>query len=150
MLRKGKKLLPSAILRATLQYTKHCRFFVVLFYVKYLTYFFATCRFSSLHKNECRVCRFFNTFYFCKNCQATCRQNGKTTKTTHKKHSLVFYQAGIFLPEFRTLLNSSWFLTETMEGFEDATVSFRDNFHPLAGKLAYGLNSTIPSPETGY
>ncbi len=62
----------------------------------------------------------------------------------------VFYQAGIFLPEFKTLLNSSWFLTETMEGFEDATVSFRDNFHPLAGKLAYGLNSTIPSPETGY
>jgi hypothetical protein len=62
----------------------------------------------------------------------------------------IFYQAGIFLPEFKTLLNSSWYLTETMEGLEDATVAFRDNFVPLAGKLAYGLNSTIPSPETGY
>jgi hypothetical protein len=61
----------------------------------------------------------------------------------------VFYQAGIFLPEFKTLLNSSWFLTETMEGFDDPTVAFRDNFARLAGKLAYGLNSTPPSNETG-
>jgi hypothetical protein len=38
-----------------------------------------------------------------------------------------------------------------MEGFNDTTVAFRDNFVPLAGKLAFALNSITPSDEeTGY
>ena len=56
----------------------------------------------------------------------------------------IFYRTGCFLPEFPNQLLSSWYLSETIDGFADPANSFGDKFFALANKIVHGITSTPP------